>query len=599
MDRIRHAGLFALLGCGCDALAQGEIIMCGIAGLIYDTPRSEGAILRGLRAMCEAERHRGPDGLELWTNGRVGFGMVRLAVVGSARRGRQPIRDEHGSQLIFNGELYEPAQVMASLGGRLRAEDCDGKALLHLLRARGVEGLRDVSAMFSLALYDPLEDEVLLARDAWGQKPLYLRPIDGGLAFASTVAALRAAGNPLRIRTGAMQECLIFKSVGGNHSAFEGISQIPAGGWMRARRDGSRVQGRWHEAPDPDTAADRSTEIHERLVRAITLRCSDRYRNAVFLSGGLDSSLVTAAASRHAACTPHVLTVGYDVGGWQDEHSLAVQLADELTLKHDSIVLQADRVPNLLEDTAIALEDPVHDPVVVPTLALARAAATETKVVLTGDGSDEFWAGYERFEDPTDDIAAYLERTMVFHPRELGLAGIPEGYLEDIPVPAAGSMPALDRILRLEENNRLRNYHLSRLDKLTMDAGLEARSPFLDLAVTNLALSLPAACKTYGGRAKAALIDAFGAELPSWLLMRKKQPFSVPIQRWLTGRLRDFCHDILANPNAFVRSWTDPQRWLEGLTPELEDTPRAMRIWSLLHLEIWYHAFGRKMEAGA
>jgi asparagine synthase (glutamine-hydrolysing) len=573
--------------------------MCGIAGVIYDTPRDEAEILRTVRAMCEAERHRGPDGLELWTNGRIGLGMVRLAIVGSASRGKQPIKDEQGRQLVFNGELYEPARVMSSLGGHLDREDCDGVALLRLLRERGVEGLRDVGAMFSLALYDPRTDDVLLARDAWGEKPLYLRRIAAGLVFASTIAALHAVSGPLRIRTAAMHECLIFKSIGGNQSAFEDVSQLPAGSWMRIARDGTLACGRWFEVSDPGAPAERSREIRERLIHAITSRCSNRYRNAVFLSGGLDSSIVATVAGRYAEPSPHVFTVGYDVGGWQDEHSFAERLADEFGLHHESVLVGSEQVPDLLRDTAIALEDPVHDPVVVPTLALSRAAAKETKVVLTGDGSDEFWAGYARFDDPTDDIDAYLERTMVFHPRDLGLDGIPEGYLRDVTIPAEGSMPALDRILRLETSNRLRNYHLARLDKLSMDAGLEARSPFLDVAVTSLALSLPAASKRAGDRPKAALIDAFGADLPLWLVARKKQPFTVPVESWLAGSLRDFCHDTLGGCNAFVRGVADPATLLKGFFAEDRDGQKAMQIWSLLHLEVWYQAFGRRMEAAA
>jgi len=573
--------------------------MCGIAGVVFDAPRDEAEILRMVRAMCEAERHRGPDGQELWTNGRVGLGMVRLAVVGSADRGRQPIKDEQGCQLVFNGELYEPARVMSSLGGYFDKEDCDGTALLRLLRARGVTGLRDVGAMFSLALYDPRADEVLLARDAWGEKPLYMTHIAGGLAFASTIAALHTVSGPLSIRAGAMQECLIFKSVGGNQSAFEDVSQLPAGSWMRVARDGTLESGRWLEVRDPGAPAERSEEIRERLVQAITSRCGDRYRNAVFLSGGLDSSIVATVAGRYGATAPRVFTVGYDVGGWQDEHSFALRLADELGLHHEFVSLDSEQVPELLRDTAIALEDPVHDPVVVPTLALARAAAKETKVVLTGDGSDEFWGGYARFDDPTDDIDAYLERTMVFHPRDLGLAGIPEGYLKNASIPAEGSMPALDRILRLESSNRLRNYHLARLDKLSMDAGLEARSPFLDVAVTSLALSLPAASKRVGGRPKAALIDAFSADLPPWLLARKKQPFTVPIEAWLAGSLHDFCHDTLGGSNAFVRDFTAPEKLLEDFSTGPGGGQKAMQLWSLLHLEIWYQSFGRKMEVAA
>ncbi len=571
--------------------------MCGIAGIIYDVPRNEQNILRTVRAMCHAQRNRGPDGLALWSDGRIGLGMVRLAVTGSAERGRQPFRDKPGNQLIFNGELYNPARVMSSLGGHCREGDCDGSVLLRLLTERGIKGLCKVSAMFALAFYDQRSGDVLLARDAWGQKPLYIRRFNGGLAFASTLASLHAATGPMRIRHNAMYECLIFKSVGGNFCAFENVSQLPAGGWMRIGRRGAVQQGRWFEVPNPGAEADRSEQLRRDLSRAIASRCPDRHRAAIFLSGGLDSSIVAAIAARQDTPPPHVFTVGYDVGGWQDEHGIAVKLADKLRLTHQSVILGASQVPDLLRDTAIALEDPIHDPVTVPTLALSRAAANETKVVLTGDGADEFWGGYARFDDPTDDIGAYLERTMVFHPDELSLAGIPESYLDDIHVPAESTMPALDRIMRLEAANRMRNYHLARVDKLSMAASLEARSPFLDIHVTRLAASLPAASKRAGGRPKGMLIDAFTPDLPAWQLERRKQPFTVPVEQWLAGPLRDFCQDTLTSPNAFVRSFVNPVTWLEHLTLDSPDSGVAMRLWSLLHLEIWYRVFGRTMEA--
>ena len=223
-----------------------------------------------------------------------------------------------------------------------------------------------------------------------------------------------------------------------------------------------------------------------------------------------------------------MLTVGYDVGGWQDEHGLAVRLADELGLERRSLIMNGADVPDLMRDTAIALEDPIHDPVTVPTLALSRAAAETSKVVLTGDGSDEFWGGYSRFDKVPESLPAYLERTMVFLPEELGLSEIPQTYLWDIAIPPEGSMSPLDRAMRLEVSNRMRNYHLGRVDKLSMDAGLEARSPFLDLTVTSLAESLPAHLKRPGERPKGLLIDAFSNDLPRWLVERRQATLHGP-----------------------------------------------------------------------
>jgi len=572
--------------------------MCAIAGIVYDQPGSRPGLRGLLSDMCQAQRLRGPDGLDIWTDptGRVGLGMVRLAVVGSAERSHQPISDERGNQLVFNGELYRPAQAMYELGGEFAEGECDGKTLLALLRQRGTDGLRQVGAMFSLALFDPASGDVLLARDAWGQKPLYFARIGGGYAFASTLAALRCAMGPMRIRREAMYECLVFKSVGGNHSAFAGIEQVGAGSWLRISAGGRLQRGRWHTVPDPELGQANPQALRAVLHDAIATQCPSQHRAAIFLSGGLDSSIVAAVASRQSAPLPHVFTVGYDVGGWEDEHGLAVRLAEELGLQHRSVILAADQVPSLMRDTAIALEDPVHDPVTVPTLAMSRVASAETKVVLSGDGSDEFWGGYERFDHVSDDLEAYLRSTMVFQPADLGLEEIPSAYLDEVAVPPVGSMPALDRILRLETANRLRNYHLSRLDKLSMHAALEARSPFLEVFVTQLAMSYTASAKRSDGRPKGMLIDAFAADLPDWLLQRRKQAFTVPVSAWLAGGLREFCRDTLGSAATFVSGLADVERVQSDFYGDPANSALAMRLWSLLHLEIWYQSFASVME---
>jgi len=574
--------------------------MCGIAAVVFEEPRGKDYVEDILSRMCGAQKSRGPDGTYIWTDGRVGLGMVRLAIVGSELRGKQPIESAAGCRLIFNGELYEPEKVMTSLGGSFPENECDGAALLRLLEQRDLEGLRDVSAMFALALHQSCDDSVLLARDARGQKPLYRTRIRGesgkGWAFASTISALHAVAGPFSVRPEAMQECLIFKSVGGTASAFAEIDQIPPGGWMRIVSDGSVREGRWFTPHPPGHQQGDKNRVRELLSDAIRMRLPTQFRSSIFLSGGLDSSIVAAVAARaEEAPTPHVLTIGYDVGGWQDEHSLAIQLADELGLQHQSLTVKSDDVPNLLRDTAIALEDPNHDPVVVPTLLLAQAASRETKVVLTGDGSDEFWGGYARFDDPPSSLEAYLKRTMVFHPEELGLSNYPSSYLSGIDIPPESSMDSLDRIMRLETANRLRNYHLSRIDKLTMASGLEARSPFLDLQVTGYAESLPAREKRPENRAKGLLVDAFVPLLPRWLLERKKQPFTVPIETWLQGSLHDFARDILGG-SAFVIDLADPAPLFAGLSVPETATPSAQRLWSLLHLEIWHREFARQME---
>lgn len=579
--------------------------MCGIAGLVFDAPSSPGEIKKTVTAMSRAQQARGPDALYAWSNERVGLSSVRLGIVGSVGRAEQPFVGKNGQRLIINGELYSPHEVMSKLGNDFVDGSCDGLALLRLLEEKGVNGLRESAAMFGLALLEP-DGSVLLARDAWGQKPLFVARQTNHWAFASTIAAMHQALGPLQIRTEAMVECLIYKSVGGLKSSFEGIRQVAPGGWMRLKPDGTSEEGFWFQWPDIDDRHATPHNVRLLLEKSIEQRCPTDIPCAVFLSGGLDSGIVATVATeklkRLGLPLPHVFTVGYETGGWRDEHNLAIQHAKELGLERTTITVEAKDVPGLMRDTAIALEDSIHDPVTVSTLALCRAASADSRVVLTGDGSDEFWGGYSRFRDVPSNLADYLERTTVFHPSELGLAEPPASYLNGVPVPDAALSP-LDRVLRLEESNRLHNYHLSRVDKLSMSCSLEARSPFLDLAVTQGAVSYSAAAKRPADKPKKLLIDAFRGRLPQWLIDRRKQPFTVPVQAWLSGELKSFAHDTLKG-DSFVSQFMNPTDYLDQFQTLVKSGNRddrfkdaiAMKVWSLLHLEIWHQSFARKME---
>ena len=564
--------------------------MCGIAGIFNPArTRSRGRLAEANRAMLEAMRFRGPDHAGTWSSETCVLGTARLSITGGLRRGNQPLIDDTGDVFVFNGELYEPEAISRREHLEYEPGDSDGVALASLLRSRGPEGLEGISAFFALALHDPAEQTLLLARDAYGQKPLYhLTLPDGTLVFASTIAALHVVAGPFTVRENAIDEYLLFKSVGGNASGFEGVEQLPPGGWMKIHRDGRIEQGRWNRLPSPHRAASPDPEeLRSHLVNAVRQRIAPGFRPTVLLSGGLDSSIVAAAIRE--VCPPEVrplaLSIGYDLEGAEDETGYARRLADELDLEFECVRLPASDVPDLIEVTAGFLEDPVEDPITLPFLHLCGRAAAETKVVLTGDGSDEFWGGYERFKDPPAKVADYLARTMVFHPEEIGRDSFPPSYLESIEIDP--DLEPLDRILRLEVSNRLRNHHLSRIDKLSMAQGLEARCPFLDLGLSRLALEIPARFKRDDQRVKIPLIEASTGMLPSWLLNRRKQPFTSPVLGWLQGSLAPRLQAMAHRTDSRIADRID----VSGLLGRFADPTRAAglarRVWSLVFLETW------------
>ena len=196
--------------------------MCGIAGIIVCNggELDPGILRRAVRQMNRAQRRRGPDGEGAWSDGRVGIGCVRLAITGDDENGRQPLEDRWGGRLVFNGEIYGHEGVLRSLGEPVASGASDGAALSAVLAWRGPDGLAGVRGMFAAARYDAARGRLLLVRDALGKKPLYYRRTCQGWAFASTLAALRAVSGPMRLRPEAVTEYLVYRSVGGHHSAF-------------------------------------------------------------------------------------------------------------------------------------------------------------------------------------------------------------------------------------------------------------------------------------------------------------------------------------------------------------------------------------------
>ena len=561
--------------------------MCAIVGIFSPEPRDPHSLAALARAMQEAHRFRGPDGEHVWSNAHVALGSVRLAIHGDSVSGAQPLIDRWGGELVYNGEVFEPEATLRTLGEPYHTHDSDGVALEAVLALKGPSGLDGLRGMFAGARFDPSNGSLTLVRDTWGQKPLYLARHEGGWVFASTVAAVLVAVGPRKLRANAPLEYLIYKSIGGLHTSFDGIEQVPPGSWLRFRRDGVVEAGRFTVPPANAGASAPPDLIRATIDGAVAARAANDFCNAVLLSGGADSAIVAASLRRQRPdLKMRAFSVGYDVAGREDETEYARRMAEHLGLEHDLIRLDAAMIPRLFAEVARFTEDPIGDPVTLPTLLLARRIADVSKVAVSGDGSDEFWGGYERFDNAPEVLADYLPRLMMFRPNELGLLEPPASYLDGVELPSNCLSP-LDRILRIESANRLRNYHLARIDKLGMAAAVEIRSPFLDARVTYLAHALHADVKRPEGRAKGLLLDAFTADLPDWLVHRKKQPFSMPLVAWLSDGLRSYCRDILGAPNAWVSQYVDPIDYLNEFDRQ-PDQATAQRLWSLLQLEAWH-----------
>lgn len=574
--------------------------MCGIAGIFNPgKPRPPRQMDTACTAMLKALDFRGPDHIGTQSDEFHAAGTARLSITGGHRRGNQPLIDGDGGVFVFNGELYEPEVVAEHEHIDYTSDQSDGVALSAIIRAHGPDGLQGISAMFALAYYDPREKSLLLARDAYGQKPLYHHTMsDGTLVFGSTISALHVVAGPFAVREDAIDEYLVFKSVGGCASGYEGVRQLPPGSWMKIDRAGRVTQGIWNRLPDPDEEMTPDPEeIEACILKAIDKRISPRFRPTVFLSGGLDSSIVAAGICRHSTGgeRPLALSIGYDIDGMEDETGYAQRLAEELGMDYDCVQLRSADVPALLEETAGFLEDPIQDPITVPYFHICRHAANLTRVVLTGDGSDEFWGGYDRFADAPISIDEYLPRSMVFKPSEIGRKTMPAHYLDSVRIDH--ELQPLDRILRVEVQNRLRNYHLARIDKLSMASSLEARCPFLDPALSRMALKIPSRHKRDGQRVKIPLIDASKGLLPRWLLDRRKQPFTGPILSWLKSPLEPRLRSMNHKTDSRISDRIDVSDLLTRFADPAQAASLANRVWSLVYLETWLQSVTTRFNA--
>lgn len=573
--------------------------MCGIAGVLFTEPRAPIDVQRIVGEMCGGHASRGPDGVGIWTDGRVGLGSVRLAITGGTVAGAQPMSVANSSVIgLMNGEIYNAAAFAEGVHPHC-SNFSDTSVALARLHAHGPSCLREFRGPFAIALYQPDRGKLLLTRDFFGKKPLYITRQPGLVAFASTLNALRPVMRHFDVRDEAVYEYLLFKSIGADNSALQEVEQLPAAGWMEIGFDGATRGGSWCGLPDGCDLDPDADEARAMVDESVALRVPNDHPPSIFLSGGLDSSIVAhSVASQFGPKAATAISVGYDMEGSEDETDYARMVAESLGMPFAQVRVEAEDVPELLEAAATFTEDPIQDPVTVPTVVLARAAAKSGKVVLTGDGSDEIWGGYERFADLPGTLSEYYPRTMLFTPEEVGLRRAPDSYFVD--AERFVGLPVFDQVLRAEAMNRLKNYHLTRVDKIIAGFAVEPRCPFLDRTLAHWALRIPAAKKRRNNTPKGLLIDAF-ADLPTWLRARQKQPFTVPIAAWLLGPLRDFAMDTLASNKARTPSIVDYEvvwRDLETATGQRRLYP-AHKIWSLLQLEVWFDAFlGAKRGVG-
>ncbi|CAM3801033.1 Asparagine synthetase [glutamine-hydrolyzing] 1 [Vibrio aerogenes CECT 7868] len=561
--------------------------MCGIAGYLRLNAASPAVSQAQIQILRESIAARGPDETMECIDEHQGLFFSRLAITGSPGNARQPFQDGK-SFLLFNGEIYNYRELaVAELNMPLAADRCDGEVILPLFHRYGMAGtLSRLNGPFALAWFRP--DGMMLARDSVGKKPLYYLCQDETLFFSSDITGLMKIKHEIDLDPYAVGDYFIFKSAGVKSSLINGISEVPPGYFLwvnhgRYQPELCRFFAETDVNPDSEITPE---ELITSLNQSIQLRSVNDKPIASLLSGGLDSSIINYLLQQQEQ-TFRAYTIGSnDVDDPLDEIPLATEFAEDNRINHQSLLLKTEAVPELLEASVIAMEQPVQDPIIVNSLALARHIGREHRVLLTGDGADELWLGYDRFRTFAEcGVEDYLQALSLFRPESLHLPDYhPEHYFGVSPYGRD-----LASLAELERSIRFKNYHLTRMDRIFMKNGLETRSPFLDTNHIRLCARLSATRKFFQGKGKWALRLAFSGTLGQRICFRKKQPFTFPLHYFRQPEFFDYFTSPLNDRQSIVHDYVD----LSELTGKVSrgvglNESDYHKIWSVKVFELWH-----------
>jgi asparagine synthase (glutamine-hydrolysing) len=579
--------------------------MCGIAGLALrkgETP--SGPVLD---ALARALAHRGPDGGGHHLAGSVALAHTRLAIIDLAG-GDQPLF-AGAAALVANGEVYNYRELReAHRLSCTTGSDCEPP--LHLFRREGLGFAAGLRGMYAIALHDRGTRQVVLARDRFGIKPLYLAEIPQGIAFASEPQALVAAGLVApRVRAQARAELLQSQFTTGAGTIFEGITRVLPGETV-AIADGAVAERRRipalpegpPEAITPDAALAR---LDAALEESVALHQRSDVPYGMFLSGGTDSAAVLAMMRRLNEKPVLAFTAGFDIPGAADERGQAAQVARAAGARHETVAVTQAMVWRHLPGIVACMDDPAADYAIIPTWFLGRAAREAgVKVVLSGEGGDEMLGGYGRYRaamrpwwlgGKTPRAHGAFDRLGEVLRDPAALAGWRDG------IAAAGDAAALPGRTRLmaaqalDVADWLPNDLLIKLDRCLMAHGVEGRTPLLDQGMAEACFRLPDALKVRGGAGKWLLRQWLARHLPESEPFRPKQGFTVPIGAWIEAVGERLGPLVAAQPG--VAEIARPDR-VAALFRHAREKHRAFAAWHLLFYALWHrrHIEGRAAE---
>jgi asparagine synthase (glutamine-hydrolysing) len=567
--------------------------MCGLAGVLARPGEEVPEAV--LDALARALAHRGPDGQGRFRNGPLAMVHLRLAIIDLVT-GDQPLSGPGGTTLIANAEIYNHVEWRRVLAETRFATHSDCEVPLHLFARDGEDFTRGLRGMYAIALWDAPNERLYLARDPFGIKPLYVAETEMGLAFASEAQALVAAGlvEP-GINDAALGELLQMQFTTGRRTIFSNIERVLPGETLVVEQGRIVKRLRRPALPDQDRADWDETEALERLDAALidSVRVHERadVPYGLFLSGGVDSSTVLAAMARVDDRPVRAYTVGFDVAGTPDERGHAAAVAKAAGADHVDVSFGEQDFWSLLPQAVGAMDDPAADYAILPTYHLARRAAEDVKVVLSGEGGDELFAGYGRYR-------------RMLRPRLMGGGRLRRGGtfdgLDVLLRPPAGwrlGMEAAETAFRTPTRSPLQvaqamdiadwlpNDLLTKLDRCLMAHGVEGRVPLLDNHVADIAWRLPDAMKLRNRQGKWLLRRWLDRELPVADAFSHKRGFTVPVGAWIARRGTEIGRLVAAHPA--IAEICEPSRAVR-LFERADRKREGFAAWTLLFYALWY-----------
>ena len=607
--------------------------MCGITGGIGPSAPTKQLLVAQLKSL----EHRGPDDNGTYVNTGIGLGMGRLAIVEIAA-GKQPASDVSAQiHMVFNGEIYNYRELRHELeqSGIHCRTSSESEVIINLYLKHGLDFISKLNGMFAIAIHDSRDDSLHLIRDRMGKKPLWISQLnDGTLFFASEVRALMLARPDRTLRTDMVTEVMQYGYINAPHSAFNEISQLLPASVLTWRDSETSTAMYW--VPDFDTKIDISYEdaletTKELIEESVSRRLISERPLGSFLSGGYDSTIVTAYMAKLMSEKVQTYSIGFHSPQFNEAHH-AKQVATFLGTSHHEEILNPD--PALVvEKISHVLDQPFADSSIVPTYLLAKFARENLIVALGGDGGDEVFGGYDRYL-----AAPILQRLNPFlgiARASLGMAGLlpigstrkfkrlqsqlftemnlatryssilsltqpnellellnPGFYSKTTEVDfikqfAANDISSLDRMTRSDFEAYLPGDLLVKVDMATMANSLELRSPMLDVNVVEWGLSLPHKYKIKGLETKHILKDVARSLVPTNLIDRPKMGFGIPRADWLRTGMKEMVIETLTDKTATQRGWFKQIEVKKLIDIHMAGEDKDSLIWPMLMLELW------------